>query len=92
MTDGLVSIIMPNYNCEKFIDETIKSVLAQTYDAGWSAETSVESIAGLLQKVIEEERCFEIKSQAAIRLIEENFEWSKVAQETVEKYRTIIRR
>ena len=31
MTDGLVSIIMPNYNCEKFIDETIKSVLAQTY-------------------------------------------------------------
>lgn len=28
---GKVSIIMPNYNCEKFIDETISSVLAQTY-------------------------------------------------------------
>ena len=27
----LVSIIMPNYNCEKFVEETIKSVINQTY-------------------------------------------------------------
>lgn len=31
MKKGLVSIIMPTYNCGKFIAETIKTVLEQTY-------------------------------------------------------------
>ena len=31
LTSGLVSIVMPCYNGEQFIDETIKSVLNQTY-------------------------------------------------------------
>ncbi len=32
MKKGLVSVIMPTYNCGKFISETIKSIQAQTYD------------------------------------------------------------
>ncbi len=31
MNEELVSIIMPTYNCAKFIGETIKTVIAQTY-------------------------------------------------------------
>ncbi|MCI8834383.1 MAG: glycosyltransferase family 2 protein [Ruminococcus sp.] len=31
MKDGLVSIITPTYNCAEFIEETIKSVIDQTY-------------------------------------------------------------
>lgn len=31
MIDGLVSIIMPTYNCGKFIGETIDAILKQTY-------------------------------------------------------------
>ena len=60
------------------------------YNAGWVAETTVESIAKSFEKVIEEKACFAKKSQQAIRLVEENFEWNKIAKETVEKYKEII--
>lgn len=60
------------------------------YNAGWVADTAIESIAKSFEKVIEEKARFAKKSQQAIRLVEENFEWNKIAKETVEKYKEII--
>lgn len=53
----LVSIIMPNYNCEKFLPETIESVIGQTYTE-WellivddcSTDNSVNIIKGYCDK------------------------------------------
>lgn len=55
--DGLVSIIMPNYNCAKYIDETVNSVLSQTY-TNWellivddcSNDNSLETIKSYAEK------------------------------------------
>lgn len=54
---GKVSIIMPNFNCEKFLDETITSVINQTY-TNWellivddcSTDKSVEVIKNYCEK------------------------------------------
>lgn len=60
------------------------------YNAGWVTETSAESIAKSFEKVIEEKTRFEKKGQQAIRLVEENFEWKKIAKETVEKCKYLL--
>ena len=52
---GLVSIIMPSYNASRFIAESIKSVLAQTYQ-NWellitddcSKDSSIEVVARIV--------------------------------------------
>ena len=54
---GKVSIIIPNYNCENYLGETIDSVLAQTYE-DWellivddcSTDNSVEVIQSYCEK------------------------------------------
>lgn len=56
------------------------------YNAGWVADTAIESIAKSFEKVIEERADFKEKSQQAIKLIEENFKWEKIAENVVEKY------
>lgn len=54
---GLVSIIMPNYNCAEYVEETVKSVLEQTY-SDWellfmddcSTDNSVEIVNAFAEK------------------------------------------
>ena len=57
MTNDLVSIIMPSYNCGEFVEETIRSVQAQTYQ-NWeiifmddcSTDDTIKTVTSLREK------------------------------------------
>ena len=62
------------------------------YNAGWVAETSVDSIGRMFEHVVGERALLDKKSYNAVNLVKNNFEWSKIATGIVEKYCNIIKK
>lgn len=60
------------------------------YDAGWVAETDIDSIAECIVKCINEKNLLKGKNTNARKLIEQNFIWNKVASETINHYKELI--
>lgn len=58
MIEGLVSIITPTYNCEKYIRETIDSVIKQTY-TNWEMiivdDCSIDNTKEIVQEYIQKD-------------------------------------
>ncbi len=74
MTKGLVSVIMPTYNCAKFIGETLDSIKAQSYE-NWEViivdDCSKDNTKEIVDKYIAEDQrikyyCLETNSGAAV--------------------------
>lgn len=74
MKEGLVSIIMPTYNCAKFIGETIESIQAQTYSS-WELiiidDCSIDNTKEVVERYVESDKritynCLEKNSGAAM--------------------------
>lgn len=61
------------------------------YDAGWVAETDAEAIAAAMEKAIEEKNRWQLKSENARKLAEENFSWEKITEKTIEQYEVLKR-
>lgn len=61
-------------------------------NAGWVAQTNTDSIAETIKKALSEKNLWTEKSKNAIKLIEENYAWDKVAYETILKYKEIVRK
>ena len=55
----LVSVVIPNYNCEKFISQTIDSVIAQTY-CNWEMiiidDCSTDNSINIIKKYVNSEK------------------------------------
>ena len=64
--------------------------LVSKYNAGWVAETSVESIAHSLETAINEVDLFNEKSINARKLVVENFMWDKIVSGTMKQYLNLI--
>lgn len=74
MIDGLVSVIMPTYNCAKFIVETLDSIKAQTYE-NWEVvivdDCSKDNTKEIVDAYIAADprikyHCLEVNSGAAV--------------------------
>lgn len=61
------------------------------YDAGWVAETSVESIATTIELAIKEIDKVDAKSRNARQLVTENFSWGIISGRTIEQYSKIVK-
>ena len=60
--------------------------ITEKYNAGWVSETTVESIAETLIRVIQERNFIPEKSSNARKLIVDNFAWSQIAKNTINSY------
>ena len=78
---GVPCLVTEGTNLGRFIKE---------YDAGWVAHTDAKSIAQIIQKAIAAKDDWALKSKNAVNLIEENFLWRKVAQETIQAYKEVF--
>lgn len=60
------------------------------YNAGWCCDSSIVEISDMINSVIFESFDYKSMSENAIRLIKENFEWSLVANKTIEQYKKYL--
>ena len=68
------------------IGENIKE-----YNAGWVAETNINSIADKLVKAIFDRNLWTEKSQNSIRLVEENYFWNEISKQAIKDYERVIK-
>ena len=65
--------------------------IVEKYDAGWVADTNVESIKDTLVKAIDECGLLKKKSENARRLVVDNYSWNVVISKAIDEYKKIIK-
>lgn len=60
------------------------------YNAGWMAETNVDSVSTVLEVAINEIKRYHEYSINAIEFVKKCFEWSAVSKKNIDEYRNIL--
>ena len=60
-------------------------------DAGWTAETDAQSIAEQLEKAVLERESWQEKGRNAVKLVEQNYAWDVIGEDTVNTYQQLIK-
>ena len=66
--------------------------IVSRYGAGFTCETSVDSVAEGIKRAVAERQNFNAVGSAAIKLVKENFDWRVIAKKAVDDYGKIVRR
>ena len=72
--------------------ETNYGEIIEKNGLGWMAETTVEGIAKKIIEAYNDKDKFKTISQREIEYSKENFEWNKIAKDTIEKYSNLIKK
>lgn len=80
MAIGLPVIVAPGTSFDKAVLDN---------DCGWVCQSEAESIAQTIMQAYQERYLLETKSHNARSFVADNYEWSKVARETLDKYQEI---
>ena len=64
--------------------------LTKEDNAGWVAKTDVSSVCENLIKSVQEKKIWQIKSDNARHMVEQNFQWDVVAKQTILQYQGLI--
>ena len=78
---GIPCIVTQGTNLREIIEEN---------NAGWGADNTPDSIGIAIKHFISNQDKLQQKSENAIRLIKERFEWSVVANRTISKYLELL--
>lgn len=65
--------------------------IAKDKQCGWGAENNVKSISQQFDKIIEEKNKIKEYGENAYKYAKENYEWTKVAKESINIYRNLIK-
>jgi len=65
--------------------------IVDKFDAGWTSETSVESVADKIRTAVEDRASWQNKSNNAMNAAKHEFDWQRISDYTLRKYSGIIK-